>query len=140
MTSSDDRSVAVGGNITGSIVQTGEHNRASLRAVQLPPAQAVDIRAAVRALQVQLLELDIPERHKVERALADAEEESRKPAPDKQELASGLGTALGYAKKAADFSEHSGKIADLVTRIGGWIGYSSPYVAPLLAAAGLCAA
>ena len=140
MSVGDNSSVSAGRDITGSIIQTGDHNRATLHAVQLPPAESVDIRSAVEALRAELLALDVPERGKLERALADAGEEAEKPEPDKEELAGGLGRALGYAKKAADFSEHAGKVADLVTRIGGWLGAASPYAAPLLAALGLCAA
>lgn len=139
MTTGDNRSVSAGGNIVGSIIQTGDHNRAELQAVQLPPAASVNIAEVVAALRAELLALAAPDQGKVERALADAGEEAEKEAPDPAEMAGSLQRALGYAKQAADFSGHVGKIRDLVVQVGGWLGAASPYVAPLLATVGLSA-
>jgi hypothetical protein len=136
MTNGDDRSVTAR-DITGSIVQTGDDNRAELRTVQLPAAASVDIAATVAALRAELLAVDAPDRGKIERALADAGEKAAKDPPDPAEVAGSLERALGYAKKAGDFSEHVGKVRDLVVQVGGWLGAASPYVAPLLAAVGL---
>jgi hypothetical protein len=132
----DDRSVTAQ-NITGSIIQTGDRNRAELRAVQLPAVASVDIAAALAALRAELLAIASPDRGKIERALVDADEEAAKDAPDKSEVAGSLERALGYAKKAGDFSEHAGKVGELIVQVGGWLGAASPYVAPLLAAVGL---
>lgn len=136
MTNGDDRSVTAR-DIIGSIVQTGDDNRAELKSVQLPAPASVDIAATVAALRAELLAVDAPDRGKIERALADAGEEAAKDAPDKQEVAGSLERALGYAKKAGDFSEHVGKVRDLVVQVGGWLGAASPYAAPLLATVGL---
>lgn len=137
MSSFSDHSVSAGGNITGSIVQTGDHNQATLTATQLPPAASVDLAAVVAALRGELLALETPDRAKLERALDDAGEETEKAEPDAKEVANSLERALGYASKAADFAGHAGKIRDLVVQVGGWIGAASPYVAPLLATVGL---
>lgn len=139
MTNSDNRSVTAGRDITGSIIQTGDRNRAELKAVQLPPAELVDIRAEVAALRTELLALNAPDAGKIGRALDDAEEEAAKADPDKEEVAGSLQRALGFAKKAGDFGEHVEKVQALVTRIGGWIGAASPYLTPLLASVGLAA-
>lgn len=129
----DDRSVRAGGNITGSNIQTGDHNEAALTA-QIPPAASVDLAAAIAALRAELLALDAPDRGKIERALEDAREEAEKDEPDRAEVTGSLERALGYARKAADFSDHAGKIGDLVIQIGGWVGAASPFLAGLLAA------
>ena len=139
MTKVNNRSVSAEGNITGSIIQTGDRNRATLTATQLPPAASVDIAEVIAALKGELLALDTPDVGKIGRALADAEEEVGKAEPDAKEVSGSVERALGYAEKAANFSEHVGKVQDLVTRIGGWLGPSSPYLATLLAAAGLSA-
>ncbi len=136
MTNGDDRSVKAR-DIIGSIIQTGDHNRAELRTVRLPASASVDIAAVVAALGAELLAVDAPDRGKVKRALADAGEEAAKDAPDPAEVAGSLERAIGYAKKAGDFSEHVGKVGDLVVQVGGWLGAASPYAAPLLAAVGL---
>lgn len=131
-----NRSVSAGGNITGSIIQTGDHNRADLQAVQLPPPESVDIGAAVAALRDELLALDTPLSGKIERALEDAAEEASG-GGDKAEVGDALTRALRHAEKASNFAEHLGKIQEQVTKIAGWLGAASPYAPPLLAAVGL---
>ncbi|HEY7809584.1 MAG TPA: hypothetical protein VIA98_04310 [Allosphingosinicella sp.] len=137
MVNMNDHSVNVGASIVSSIVQTGDNNRASLTATPLPDAASVDIAAVIAALRDELLAVDAPDRGKIERALIDAQEEAAKPEPDRGEVGSALGRALGYAGKAAELSENIGKIRDLVTQAGGWLGAASPYAVPLLAAIGL---
>jgi hypothetical protein len=50
------RNVNIGGNAIGNVIQTGDHNTAELRfrKAELPPPEAVDIRAELEALK-QLL-------------------------------------------------------------------------------------
>ncbi|HET9639821.1 MAG TPA: hypothetical protein VFP12_11500 [Allosphingosinicella sp.] len=139
MNTDHNRSVNAGGSITGSIVQTGDLNQASSTFVQLPQPDAVDINAVIAALRTELLTLEAPDKSKIERALADAQEEAEKAEPDREELGGALHRALGYAQKASDFSEHATNIADLVTKVGGWLGTTSQFIGPLLAMVGLSA-
>jgi len=136
MTQSGQRSVSAGRDITGSIIQTGDGNVANLTARQLPDAASVDITAVIAELRAVLASMTGPDAAKVGRAFEDANEEVAKPEPDKAEVAGILTRALGYAKKAADFSEHVERIKPLVIAAAGWLG--TPAIrAPLLAALGL---
>jgi hypothetical protein len=136
---SGNRSVSAGGNITGSIIQTGNNNVATLTVTQLPPADEVDINAVVAALRTLLAGRGGEDSRKVANALDDADAELAKAEPDKAEVAGTLTRALGYVKKAGELSEHIEKISPLVTKIAGWIGSAADY-GKLLAVLGLSAA
>ncbi|MES2444647.1 MAG: hypothetical protein V4574_17620 [Pseudomonadota bacterium] len=132
-----ERSVNAGGNITGSIIQTGDNNTATLTATALPDAASVDIAAVLTELRAVLASVAGPDAAKIGRALDDADEEAARSEPDKAEIAGTLTRAVALAKKASDFSEHLGKVQELVTKVAGWIGAAGPYLPPLLAVVGL---
>lgn len=138
MSDSGNRSVSAGGNIVGSIIQTGDHNVATLKVTQLPPAESVDIEAVIAELRALLAGRGGEDSRKVANALDEADDELAKAEPDKAEVAGILTRALGYVKKAGELSEHIEKISPLVTKIAGWIGSVAHY-APLLAVLGLAA-
>jgi hypothetical protein len=126
-------------DISQSIVQTGDGNVATLETTRLPDPSSVDMVMVLAELRTMLAGLGGGERGKIGRALDDAAEEAAKANPDKAEIAGTLTRALGYAKEAADFSEHVEKIKPLVVAAAGWIGAAGGFAAPLLAAFGLCA-
>lgn len=138
MTQSSERSVRAGRDMVNSQVISGDHNFAKLTIVKLPDPASVDIAAALAELRAVLAEIGGPDAAKVGRALDDADEEAGKAEPDKAEVAGILARGLDYAKKAADFSEHAGKIGSLVARVAAWVGAGAAS-APLLAAIGLAA-
>lgn len=139
MNDSSNRSVSAGGNISGSIIQTGNGNDASLTVTQLPSAESVDVVATLAELRALLSGRGGEDSRKVANALDDADAELAKAEPDKVEVAGTLTRALGYVEKAGELSENVEKIAPLVTRIAGWIGSAAHY-GPLLAFVGLSAA
>jgi hypothetical protein len=138
MSDSGNRSVNAR-DISGSIIQTGDNNVATLKMTQLPPAESVDIDAVIAELRVLLTGLGGADSRKVTNALDDAGTELAKAEPDKAEVADTLTRALGYVKKAGELSDHIEKISPLATKIAGWIGSAAQY-APLLAVLGLPAA
>lgn len=119
-----ERSVHVGGNVTGSSVVTGDNNSVFTRyeAVQLPPPESVDIKAELAALREQLAALQGPDHVKALRAMDDAEDEAKKPSPDKGEIGGALERALTYAKKADNFSSRVEKIAPRLEAACSWLG------------------
>lgn len=136
MTEPRNRNVAVGGNVVGSIIQTGDNARAGLT-VHLPRPEEVDIGNRLAELRALLAGLETDASGKISRAFDDAEEEVSKSNPDKEEVASAVTRAVKLAQKAGDFSENVGKIRTLVTDIADWIGSGMPYIGPLLASVGL---
>ena len=94
----DDRSVKVGGNLTGSSVVTGDNNVVSthMRQYTLPP-RTVDIEAEVAALQELVAMLQ--DRGKLNRALEDATDETGKANPDKEEVAAPSGGSSNMQKR-----------------------------------------
>ena len=83
--SGDNRSVTAR-DITGSSVVTGDHNTVTttMRQVAAPPADKVDVKAELAALEELLAQLkNVPDRGKLDRAMQDAVEETAKPKPDK---------------------------------------------------------
>jgi hypothetical protein len=121
---SSDRSVSIGGNASGNVIQTGDRNIASVQYQQatLPPPEGVDIRSELTALREALARLDSPDRRKIENALSDAEEELAKPEPDKDEVGHALDRALDYAKKAEGFAQIIETLKPHITSAAAWLG------------------
>ena len=101
-----DHSVSIGGQVTGSVIVTGNRNVVTLdyQHVSLPPATSVDIRAELEAIRVALMGLATPDRRKIENALTEAQDEVAKVTPEKEEVGKTLERALEYAQKAEGFA------------------------------------
>jgi hypothetical protein len=122
--SGDNRSVTAR-DITGAQIVTGDSNRTVMRNVkvqELPPAGQVDVGKELAELRALLGSLNAPDAGKLDRALADAEEEASKPEPDRVEVGSALDRAVRYAEKASDFSEKAEKIAPKLKALVSWLG------------------
>jgi len=119
-----DRSVHIGGDAKGNVIQTGDHNVASVnyQQVSLPPAESIDIRAELAALREILTQVESSDLRKIENALSDAEDELEKPEPEKDELGKVLDRALDYAKKAEGFAKFIETLKPTVTNIASWLG------------------
>jgi hypothetical protein len=133
-----DKGVHIGGNMIGSAAVTGDGNVTTVnyRKVTLPPAASVDLGAELAALKDLLLGLNTEYRQKIANALAEAESDAAKPHPDKNEIGGALERALGYAGKAADFGEKTGKIAAHVQNVVGWLGDNWHKLLPLVGLTG----
>ena len=66
--------------------------------------------------------LKAPDAAKLERALADAEDEVKKGEPDKDEVGGAIERAVKYAKGASDFSEQAEKLAPTLKAVCSWLG------------------
>ena len=136
MSDKSNRSVSVGGDATGNVIQTDDHNTASLQLTQttLPPAETVNLQAEVAALRQIVAALQAPDQKKIDRALNDAEEEIAKPEPDRDEIGTALDRALTYAKRAKGFAATIEKLQRHVANTVSWLGHNWHR---LLAAVGL---
>jgi hypothetical protein len=122
--SGDNRSVTAR-DITGSGVVTGDHNTVTTTMTQypLPPADQVDVKAELAALRQALAGLQkVPDRGKLDRAIADAVDETAKPEPDKEEVGGALERAVKYAKAADDFGEQAEKLLPRLAALAAWLG------------------
>jgi hypothetical protein len=104
--------------------------------VQLPRPETVDLQATLNTMRALLTELNTPDHRKITNALDEAQEESGKPSPDKQEVGKALSRALEYAQKAAGFAEVLVKLQPHVVAAVAWLGGQWQ---PLLTAVGLTA-
>jgi hypothetical protein len=87
------------------------------------PADQVDVKAELAALRDALAELKkVPDRGKLDRAIEDAVEETRKAKPDKAEVGGALERVGKYAKAADDFGEHAEKLLPRLAALGSWLG------------------
>jgi hypothetical protein len=122
--SSQNRSISIGRDVIGSLIQTGDNNIASVQFQQaaLPEPESVNIQTELAALKAVLSRLDTPDRRKIENAISDAEEELKKPDPDKDEVGQALDRALNYATKANGFAEAIDKLRPHVEKAAGWLG------------------
>jgi hypothetical protein len=112
-------------DITGSSIVTGDHNTVTTRMTQhtLPPADQVDVKAELAALREALAALQkMPDRGKLDRALDDADDEAKKPEPDKEEVGGALERAVKYAKAADDFGDHAEKLLPRLAALAAWLG------------------
>ena len=82
----------------------------------------VNVGAELAALREVLQALNMPDAGKMERALADAEEEAAKVEPDKEEIGTAVERAVKYARQAGDFGEHVTKIASHLGPLVSWLG------------------
>lgn len=121
---SGDRSVSIGGGVSGSAIVTGDQNTVSVTYTKttLPPAESVDMRSELAELRKALAALQSPDAGKIQRALDDAEEEAAKPEPDKDEIGAALERAIGYAEKADGFAQAVEKLAPHVKNAAAWLG------------------
>ncbi|MCC5617843.1 CHAT domain-containing protein [Nostoc sp. CHAB 5836] len=119
-----NRSVSIGGSVTGSAIQTGESNTANInfQQVSLPAPATVNIEAEINALREILAKLETPDRRKIDNAFEDAQEELNKPQPDKDEVGDALNRALKYANKAEGFASAIAKLQPHLTKITAWLG------------------
>ncbi|MEO0984220.1 MAG: hypothetical protein AAFY20_01580 [Cyanobacteria bacterium J06639_14] len=122
--SPSDRSVHIGSSVSGSVIQTGDQNTASIQFQQasLPQPKTVDIGLEITALKTLLSQLASPDKRKIENALEDAEDELQKLEPDKDEVGQALDRALKYAERANGFAEAMDKLRPHVEKAAGWLG------------------
>ena len=122
--SEQNRSVSIGGNATGSAIQTGNYDTANInyQQVSLPAPETVNIQAEFNALREIIAELETSDRRKIENAFEDAQEEIKKPQPDKDEVGEALNRALKYAKKAEGFAGAIAKLQPHIAKTTGWLG------------------
>lgn len=122
--SSQNRLVSIGGNVTGSAIATGDGNTVSVQYQQaaLPSPESVDMQAELKALREALANLQTPDRRKIDNALDEAEDELKKPQPNKDEVGKAVDRALDYAKKADGFTEAIEKIKPRVEKAAAWLG------------------
>ena len=119
-----DRSVSVGGSVTGGAIITGDSSTANInfQQVSLPTPASVNIQAELNALREILTKLETSDRRKIDNAFEDAQEELNKPQPDKDEVGQALDRALKYAKKAEGFASALEKLQPHLTKTTAWLG------------------
>ncbi len=119
-----NRSVSIGGNVTGSAIQTGDKNTANInfQPVSLPAPASVNIQAELNALSEIVAKLESSDRRKIDNAFEDAQEELNKPQPDKDEVGQALDRALKYATKAEGFASAIAKLQPHLAKTTAWLG------------------
>lgn len=119
-----NRSVSIGGSVTGSAIVTGDSNTVSVQfqPAALPQPETVNMQAELAALCELLSQLQSPDQRKIDNALDDAKEELKKPDPDKDEVGQALDRALNYAQKANGFAEAIEKLRPHMQNTASWLG------------------
>ena len=119
--SHSDRSIKVGGHVTGGSLVSGDNNTVSIqfRQATLPQLESVDIQAELKALQVILSSLNDPVATGVAQKLT---QEANKPKPDKGAIAATLETGLTYAQNLSGFAETIDNLRPHIEAVAGWLG------------------
>ncbi|MBD2778655.1 CHAT domain-containing protein [Iningainema tapete] len=118
-----NRSISVGGSVTGSAMTTGDSNVTEIHYQAVIPApENVNIRTELNALREVLAKLSSSDSRKIDNAFADAEEELNKPQPDKNEVGKALDRAFDYAKKTEGFVSVIEKLKPHLTKTVAWLG------------------
>lgn len=130
-TPGNNRSVQIGGSVTGSAVVTGDGNTVSVQFNQanLPAPETVNIQAELQALRDLLTQLDDPIVAGVAKKL---EQEAAKPEPDKSVIAKTLETGLTYARDLADFGDTIDRLRPHVEATASWLGQHGHKLLPLV--------
>ena len=120
----ENRSISVGGSVTGSAMTTGDDNITSVQEqpVSYVIQSSVDMRGELNALREILVNLSSLDRGKIDNAVADASEELNKPQPDKNEVGKALERAFDYALKAQGFASVIEKLKPHLTKTVAWLG------------------
>jgi hypothetical protein len=125
--------VSIGGSVRRSAIVTGDRNKVELarEAASAAPRETdtEEIIRAIGALREQLENLETEDRGKILRALADAQEEAQKPAPDKEEVAGALERVIRYAKTAHGIGDVVVELQRPLSVIAGWVGTAAPLAA-----------
>ncbi len=123
---SSNRSVSIGsiGRDFSGPIQTGDSNTANINVqqVNLPASTSINIETELNALQEILTKLETSDRRKIENAFEDAQEELKKPKPDKNEVGMALERALNYAQKAEGFAAVNAKLQPHLANTIAWLG------------------
>ena len=116
-----NRSVQIGGSVTGSAVVTGDSNTVSVQFQQasLPAPETVDIQAEIEALKEIFTSLNNPT---ITGAAEELAQEVAKPEPDKEIMADALETGLKRIRKLADFGDAIDRLRPHVEATAGWLG------------------
>lgn len=130
----DDHSMRAGGNIIGSVINTGSDSTvtATYQHVTLPAAESVDVAAELAGLREVLAGLGGADQARITAALDAADAETKAAAPDKPEVARPIERALTLAKQAETFSGHAEAVIQRVTRLAGWLGPAGTRLLQLL--------
>ncbi|WP_240966763.1 hypothetical protein [Nodosilinea sp. P-1105] len=130
-TPGDNRSVQIGGSVTGSAVVTGDSNTISVQFQQasLPEPETVDIQAEIEALKEIFASLNNPT---IAGAAEELAQEVAKPEPDKEIMADALETGLKRIKKLADFGDAIDRLRPHVEATAGWLGQHGHKLLPLV--------
>ena len=130
-TPGDNRSVQIGGSVTGSAVVTGDSNTISVQFQQasLPEPETVDIQAEIEALKDIFASLNNPT---IAGAAEELAQEVAKPEPDKEIMADALETGLKRIKKLADFGDAIDRLRPHVEATAGWLGQHGHKLLPLV--------
>ena len=129
-----NRSVSVGGDAIGNIIQTGDNNLADLQFTQttLPSPESVDIKAELAALGELLAQLNSEDEKKIGRAIEDAKDEVAKREPNRDEVGEALERVLKYAQKAEGFVQSAASLKEHITNVVSWLGDSWHKLLPLV--------
>ena len=119
-----NRSVSIGGGVTGSAIQTGDYETANVNFQQasLPASASVNIQAELNALREIIAKLESLDRRKIDNAFEDVQEELNKAQPDKDEVGDALNRALKYANRAEGFASAVEKLQPHLTKTIAWLG------------------
>lgn len=131
---SRSNNISIGGSVTGSAITSGDGNTVSVTFQQasLPEPASVNIKAELDALREVLVGLSSPDRKKIDNALEEAEDELKKPEPDKDEVGRALDRAMTYAQKANGFAEAIDKLRPHVEKTASWLGKNWYKLLPLV--------
>jgi succinate dehydrogenase/fumarate reductase flavoprotein subunit len=123
-------SVSIGGSVSQSAVVAGDRNEVRLTrevtSVALRVIDAERLTQTLREIRALLERLDTENRGKILRALADVEEEAKKPKPDNEEVARALERVVKYAKTAHDIGEVVVELKQPLSIMADWVGKTAP--------------
>jgi hypothetical protein len=144
--------IKIGRDAIGNIIQTGDHHVANIHDVSvqtgqgtqqvgsgnivspLPPPEQVDIRKELARLSEQLAKLETSNRQAIDSALTKAQEEARRPEPDRDKVGKALDQALDYAKKAQGFAAIAASLKAPIAGAASWLGSQYHHLVQIIGA------
>jgi hypothetical protein len=122
----NERSVNFGRDGVGNVITTGDANvveaSTTAKASNAVDPELTKVIAGLAEIRAILEGLQTEDAGKIHRALEDAEDETKKPAPDKAEVGNALERALKYAQKSAAFATVLTSLAPRLSVAVTWLG------------------
>jgi hypothetical protein len=126
--------IAVGGNVRGSVLNTGDGNALTVTSstAAQAPSERTEVLKALGEIRAALQGLSGPRASTARREADAAVQAASADGSDKEAIGAALESALEVARKTTEFAEIAGRLAPFLHTVTGWLGNEWSHLISLL--------